>query len=332
VIDVPFRRGQPGHVTIGPVPECPHGSDRGSSLADQARAATLPLRPLTTGELLDAAVVLLRARPVRLVWLGIALAVAEQLVLFPLRRLSDQDLSLLPATGRLTQFGLLVMAGFATEAACIALLGGVAAREGPRALLGPAAPVRPPARLGAVAVVAILAAAVVSLGAWAFPVLLSPLQSAGIPLAVILTIVCWPIPYGLVGLAAPAVVLDQRGPVRALGRSIRLASRDALRAVWIRVLGYLGWVLIRYALVGATIALVELFFTSPSSTVDAILLAGAAILVNALAYPMLGCLDVALHLESRMRSEGLDIQLRGALRRGVSAQVALAAPGRRGAA
>jgi hypothetical protein len=133
-------------------------------------------------------------------------------------------------------------------------------------------------------------------------------------------------------LAAPAVVLDQRGPVRALGRSIRLASRDALRAVWIRVLGYLGWVLIRYALVGATIALVELFFTSPSSTVDAILLAGAAILVNALAYPMLGCLDVALHLESRMRSEGLDIQLRGALRRGVSAQVALAAPGRRGAA
>jgi hypothetical protein len=64
--------------------------------------------------------------------------------------------------------------------------------------------------------------------------------------------------------------------------------------------------------------------------VDALLLAGAAILVNGLAYPMLGCLDVALHLEARMRCEGLDIQLRGALRRGVSAHTALAAPGTRG--
>jgi hypothetical protein len=295
-----------------------------------ASPGALPLRPLTTGELLDAAVVVLRTRPAKLIWLGIALAVAEQAVLFPLRRLSDQDISLLPGNGRLLEFGILVLVGFGTEAFCIALLGGMAATEGPRALLGRAAPPRPPARLVAITVVAVLAGVIAGAAAWPFPTVLAPLRGLGISAAIVFTAVMWPLPYGLIGLAAPAVVLDQRGPLRALGRSIGLASRDGLRAVWIRVLGYLGWALIRYALIGATIAVANVAFTSPSTTVDALLLAGAAILVNGLAYPMLGCLDVALHLEARMRCEGLDIQLRGALRRGVSAETALAAPGRRG--
>ena len=54
---------------------------------------------------------------------------------------------------------------------------------------------------------------------------------------------------------------------------------------------------------------------------------GAAWLaVNALAYPMLGCLDAALHLEARMRTEGLDIALARSLRRGVATETALAVP------
>jgi hypothetical protein len=298
-------------------------------LIDHAQPGPLPLRPLTTGELLDAAVVLLRTRPVKLVWLGIAFAVVEQAVLFPLRRLADQDISMRPGTNLLVQFSILVVVGFATESFCVGLLGGIAAVQGPRARLGRAAPTRPAARLGPVIVVAGLAGVIAGLAAWPFPLVLAPLRGVGLLTAVLLTVVVWPIPYGLIGLAAPAVVLDQRGPVRALGRSLWLASRDGLRAVWIRVLGYLGWTLIRYALIGATVALVNIAFTSPSTTVDALLLGGAAILVNGLAYPMLGCLDVALHLEARMRCEGLDIQLRGALRRGVSAQTALAAPGAR---
>jgi len=295
-------------------------------LSDLARPGALPLRPLTTGEVLDAAVVLLRTRAARLIWLGVVLAVLEQAALFPLRRLADQDITTLPGSGKLLEFGVLVVVGFATEAFCIAVLGGVAATYAPRALLGPAAPQRPPLRLPAVLVVATVAGVVAAIGATPFLVLLPPLQSLGIATAVFLTALLWPIPYGLVGLAAPVVVIDRYGPGRALLRSVRLASRDGLRVVWIRVLGYTAWLFVRYGLTAATLAIIGFGFTSPSSTVDNLMMGAVAVVVNALAYPVLGCLDVVLHLETRMRTEGLDIMLRGALRRGVTAEAALAVP------
>jgi hypothetical protein len=107
-------------------------------------------------------------------------------------------------------------------------------------------------------------------------------------------------------------------------RSLRLASRDALRATWIRVLGYAAWLIVRLGLITATITLVELFGSFPTETVDRLVLAGTAVLANALAYPMLGCLDVMLLLETRMRTEGLDIALRRALTRGVATDSSLA--------
>jgi len=294
-------------------------------LRDHSQPGALPLRPLTTGELLDAAVVVLRTRTGRLIGLGVALAVLEQAVLFPLRRIADVDSSFLPADEKLAQFGVLVVLGFATEAFGIAILGGVAAREAPRVLLGASAPARPP-RLGPLVVVALFAAAVCAASAWAFLVVLVPWQVAGILLAVVTTYAIWPFAYGLVGLAGPTVVVDGRGPFRALGRSIRLAARNGMRALWIRVLGYLVWLLIRLGLGLATMAAVSLFYSSPSATVDNLIMGAAWLLVNALAYPVLGCLDVALHLEARMRTEGLDIALRRSVRRGVDPATALAVP------
>jgi hypothetical protein len=295
-------------------------------VSDPARTGVLPLRPLTTGELLDAAVVLLRTRTARLLWLGVALAVVEQAILFPLRRLADQDISLLPARGHLTEFGVLIVVGFATEAMIIALIGGVAATEAPRALLGPSAPRRPRLPLGRLLVVGLIAGAVSACGAWAYLVVLTPLQSLGIVAAVFITAIVWPIPYGLIGLTAPAAVIDDRGPGGAVLRSVRLASRNGMRVVWIRILGYVAWLVIRYGLSAATLAIASIALTSPNATVDNLLVAGTAIVVNVLAYPMLGCLDVVLHLEARMRTEGLDILLRGALRRGVAADNALTVP------
>jgi hypothetical protein len=52
----------------------------------------------------------------------------------------------------------------------------------------------------------------------------------------------------------------------------------------------------------------------------------AWLMVNSVAYPVLACLDTVLHVETRMRSEGLDIALQRAVRRGVSADAALAVP------
>jgi hypothetical protein len=295
-------------------------------LRDQTEPGALPLRPLTTGEVLDAAVVLLRTRAGKLLGLGFLFALCEQLILFPLRRLADLDDRFLPATGALGIFGVLIVVGFGTEALCVSLLGGIAATDAPRALLGPRAPTGRTARMGSVLVVSLVGAVVCAASAWGFLVFPVPLQILGLVLAVLVTPVFWPFAYGLLGLSAPAVVIDQVGPLRALGRSLRLTTRTMLRGMWIRVVGYLAWLLIRLGLSLATVAIITLVYSSPSNTVDNLLLGAAWLVVNGLAYPMLGCLDVTLHLEIRMRTEGLDIALRRTLSRGVAADIPLAVP------
>ncbi len=295
-------------------------------LRDHTQPGDLPLRPLTTGELLDAAVVLLRTRGRWMITLGAVLAGAEQAVLFPLRRAADIDSSFLPGDTQLYQYGILVIVGLFTETFCIGWLGGAAASLAPRALLGSSAPGPARWRGGAVLVVVLLAGMLVAATGWSFLVLPVPLQVFGLLLAYLFTALAWPFGYGLVGLAAPAAVIDERGPARALLRSIRLASRNGMRASWIRVLGYTAWLFIRIGLGLGTIALVAIVFDSPSNLVDEVIVGVAWFFVNALAYPMLGCLDVALHLDTRMRTEGLDIALSRTVRRGVLADRALAVP------
>ena len=285
----------------------------------------VPLRPLTVGELLDAAIALLRARPARLVGIGALLAIIEQVLLYPLRSLADQDATLLPGTGRLGEFGWLIVAGFATEAMAIAVLGAIAATGSGPALLGRAAPPRPRTRPVAVAFAVLAVGLVVALAASPYVLVLESLQALGIVVAFMLVALTWPLPYGLVGLAPAVAVVEQRGPGAALVRSVRLAGRDLARAAWVRVLGYASWLVLRFAVVLGTFALVSLVYGNlPSSTVDRIVLAAAAAVLNTIAYSVLACLDVVLLLEGRMRTEGLDIALRWALRRGVA--VSLAAP------
>jgi hypothetical protein len=101
---------------------------------------------------------------------------------------------------------------------------------------------------------------------------------------------------------------------------MRLAARDGMRLVWIRVLAWASWALVRNGLVVAVVTLLAVIWggSLPSSTWDRIAISAAAVVVNAVAYPVLGCLDTMLLLEGRMRTEGLDISLRWALRRGVA--------------
>lgn len=281
----------------------------------------LPLRPFTAGELLDSAVALLRTRLGLLIALGIGLAAAEQALLFPLRRLADLDLRYLPADDRWPVWTLLVVVGFASEAFIIAVLGGVSAAAAPRALLGRAAPRpersgRPVAAVAVVAVVVAGLAGAVVATMYAWPVTFF--------LLALLTIPLWVWLYGVVGHSAPAAVIDRHHPVAALERSFALAHRGFLRTARIRVVAYLGWWLIRVAWGLGVLALIALFYTSPDTTMDNVLMAAVFLVVNALAYPMLGCLDAVLHLEARMRTEGLDIALRRCLHRGVDATPALA--------
>ncbi|MEV4758451.1 hypothetical protein AB0J86_25565 [Micromonospora sp. NPDC049559] len=260
---------------------------------------------MTVGELLDAAMALLRTRAAPLLGWGFLVALLEQVVLFPLRQLADVVNVVFPAEDRWGWFWLLLVTGFATEAACIALLGGLSSAAAPRALLGPAAPLRP-ARPLATGVVAVVAALVCGLAA--------------------VSVVAWPIAYALLGLAVPAVVLDRLDPGRALLRSIGLVVRSGLRAGGIRLLGYTSWLLIRLATGIGSYAALGLFVDTGVAWRDHLVLGLAWLAVNAVAYPVLACLDTVLHLETRMRNEGLDIALRRATSRGVSAEGALAVP------
>jgi hypothetical protein len=296
-------------------------------VSQSSQPGVLPLRPQSAGELLDAGVALLRTRWRLLLGLGLLLATAEQVLLFPLRRLADLDLRYWPADDRWRQWALLVIVGFAAEAFLVALLGGVAARGTPRALLGAGAPAaESPARPALGVLVAAVAVAVTTglalLSMYAWPVTFF--------LLVPVTLLLWVWAYGAFGFAAVTVVLERRGPAAALARSVVLAHRGFLRALRIRVVAYLGWWLIRLAWGLGVLSLLGLFYTPPDTTMDNVVMAGVFLMVNALAYPMLGCLDAVLHTESRMRTEGLDIALRRSLARRVDPGAVLApvGPGR----
>ncbi|WBB83804.1 hypothetical protein O7542_20925 [Micromonospora sp. WMMC264] len=264
-------------------------------MPDAGPTAVLPRRPLTVGELLDAAVLLLRDHARVLVPLALVLALAEQAVLHPLRLLVEADPpQWWPADlgDALPWYWLLLATGAGTEAAIIALLGGPAARGAGAALLGrrpgPAELLRG-SRPGAALLAAVAIGPVVALAALTGP--------------------GWFLAYGLLGLVVPVLVLDGVPGHRAPWRAIRLAGRVSARAAAVRLLGYLGWWLIRLGIgLGVYHGLGMLGLFDVSAWALPVTVAAFAA-VNALAYPALACLDAVLHLETRIRTEGLDIRL-----------------------
>ncbi|PWU58869.1 hypothetical protein DLE60_19460, partial [Micromonospora globispora] len=266
-------------------------------MPDVGPTAVLPRRPLTVGELLDSAVLLLRGQARLLIPLAIPFALGEQLLLQPLRVMADaRPPEYWLDAGRLGSYWLLLAVGAGTEAAIIALLGNPAARAAGAALLGHRAGVRELLRPAG--------------ARWLATLLLAPL----VGLAVEIAALCgpaWFVAYGLLGAVIPALVVDRlpahRAPLRALG----LAVRSGARAAGIRLLGYVGWWLVRLAVgLGVFYGLTRLGLVDLTDPAWAVAVATAAWAgVNAVAYPALACLDAVLHLETRMRTEGLDIRL-----------------------
>ncbi|MEU8070566.1 hypothetical protein AB0B20_12480 [Micromonospora sp. NPDC049151] len=189
-------------------------------------------------------------------------------------------------------YWLLLAAGAGTEAAIIALLGAPAARGAGAALLGrrsaPSELLRG-ARPGATLPAAVLVGLTVTAAALTGP--------------------GWFLAYALLGLVVPVLVLDGVPAHRAPWRAVRLAGRVGARAAAIRLLGYLGWWLIRLGIgLGVYYGLGMLGLFDVSAWALPVTIA-AFTAVNALAYSALACLDAVLHLETRIRTEGLDIRL-----------------------
>ncbi|MFY1626805.1 hypothetical protein ACN268_26945 [Micromonospora sp. WMMD735] len=264
-------------------------------MPDVGPTAVLPRRPLTVGELLDSAVLLLRDQGRVLVPLGVLLAAGEQLLLYPLRRLAD---ALPPVwwsdSGVFPLWWQLLAVGAAAEAVIILLLGNPAARAAGTALLGRRATVTELLRPAG--------------ARWGVTLLLAPAVGLLMLIAALLG-PAWLVGYGLLGSVAAAVVLDRVPGVAAVPRAARVAARG--RAAAVRLLGYLGWWVLRVGLALGlffgveSLHLVDL--ADPGVRAAAAMLAWGA--VNSVAYPALACLDAVIHLDGRMRTEGLDIQL-----------------------
>jgi len=260
----------------------------------------LPLRPMTLGELLDAAMTLLRRRALPLLAAAAVLAGAEQVVLAPLRRAAGLEPPYFWLGDGFGTWWTLVALGFALEAGIITLLAALAAGGVGPALLGRPAGDRElwrTSRPVATTVTAIIAAGAGGVGA-------------------IAGLLPWFIAYGLFGLAAPALVIERKAhPLAALGRSARLAARLGLRGFRIQAVAYLTWFAIRLAFGTGWIALLGMFTgTTLESVYWAVPIAWA--LANTVAYPALACMSAVLLVETRIRTEGLDIAINRARSRG----------------
>jgi hypothetical protein len=256
----------------------------------------LPLRAMTAGEVLDAAASLLRERAVPLLSVAAVLAAVEQVVLAVMREQAGlRAPTYLPSwDDDIGPWWVIVATGVTFETVVIALLGAYAGAAVGPALLGrrlPHAALWPRVRPGAVLVVAVVLAVL----SWP---------------AALFGFAPWLFLYGLWGLAVPVLTLDRvRGPFRALARSATLAARDGGRAFWLRMLGYLVWFAIRFALGVGWIAVATTFTSAVSGDWVAWAVPVAWGLANTVAYAALACLDAVLLVETRIRTEGLDIAM-----------------------
>ncbi|MFC7534080.1 hypothetical protein [Actinoplanes sp. GCM10030250] len=273
----------------------------------------LPLRAMTAGEVLDAAASLLRERALPLLGFAAILAAGEQALLAVLRERAGLSApAYLPSwDDNIGPWWLIVATGVTAETVIIALLGAYAGAAVGPALLGRQVPsgvlwrrTRP---------VPVLVVAVI-LGLLAWP-------------AALFGFAPWLVLYGLWGLATPLLTLDRIGnPFRALARSAALSSRDGGRGFWIRLLGYLVWFAIRFALGAGWIAVATTFTSVVSGGWVAWAVPVAWGLANTVAYTALACLDAVLLVETRIRTEGLDIAINRSRSRGEDDAAVLVAP------
>ncbi|MEV6690256.1 hypothetical protein AB0M35_02085 [Micromonospora sp. NPDC051196] len=257
--------------------------------------AVLPSRPLTVGELLDSAVLLLRGHAAALLPLAGVFALVEQVLLLPLRTAVGVNPPLwwAPSLGSLAPFLLLLAIGAAIEAMIIMLLGNPAARAAGSALVGRPISSQELLRPGG--------------ARWGATLLLCPVVGVTMLLASLLG-PTWFVGFALLGAMAPALALDRVRPLRAPARSVTLALRVDGRAAGLRLLGYLVWWILRVGLAwGLFTGLSALDLISAGWAVAVAMLVWAA--VNTVGYAALACLDAILHLETRIRTEGLDIHL-----------------------
>jgi hypothetical protein len=269
----------------------------------------LPLRPMTLGELLDAATALLRRRALPLFAAAGTLAAGEQLALAPLRAaayLSPPYYG--PAEQHVGAWWAVTAFGFGTETAVLTLLSALAAAAAGPALLGLAVRDRElwrRARPLATGLAAALLGVAAAVGAF-------------------LGLLPWLLVFGFCAMTAPALVIDRAR--NAVGRSTVLAARSGLRGFWILLVAYATWFAVRFAL-GAGWSAVTGMVAGSAPAYQSWLAPVSWGLANTVAYAALACVTAVLLLDVRVRTEGLDILINRTRSRGADvAQTLVHAP------
>jgi len=258
----------------------------------------LPLRPMTLGELLDAAMALLRRRALPLFCASAVLAFAEQVVLAPLRTAAHLSPPYYgPAEDHFLAWWAVTSLGFGTEIFIITLLGALTAAAAAPSLLGRSVRDRDLWRRTRPLATVATAITLGALGA----------------LGALLGLVPWLFVLGLFGLSAPALVIDRTG--NALGRSAGLSVRSGMRGFWILIVAYLTWFAIRFALGAGWTELASLV-TGADPEFAWWLAPISWALANTVAYAALACVSSVLLLDVRVRTEGLDIAINRTRSRG----------------
>lgn len=276
----------------------------------------LPLRPLTTGELLDTAAAVLRSRWRVLLGMSFVVALVEQIGMTTLRLLTVDQVK--PKyIGHFVDDEFLAMLwivlGLTTELICISLLSGPATRVAVAAVRGEDPNRLPPTLLTA--------------QQWGPVLLFSAILGVVGLVAAALCVLPWFVVFALFGLSIPALVADGLPPDKALWRSPRLFARSGGRTAGIRLLAYFSWLLIRLVITCGAYALMEsqlLDFTTVLFDYFLVFLGLCYLAVNTAGYAMMACVDATLHIETRVRTEGLDVVV--SRRRAKGAPVDLTAP------
>ncbi|MBF8189344.1 glycerophosphoryl diester phosphodiesterase membrane domain-containing protein [Nonomuraea sp. K274] len=308
------------------------------------RPGIIPLRPLGLGDLLDGTIKLIRSNPkavlglsaVAALLVAVPLAIGQVLLLNSMGSvLSDPDST--PADlagfyGFLTEYGGTLLS-YAVQFVVVTLLTGVLTRILGRAVFGGAITAgeawqlvkgRIPALFGVVGLMAVIMIVPMIL----FVVLLVALAAntgqdgLGLLALLVIAFVILYIAYYLFfrtrfAFAAPAVVLEGRGPIDAMRRSWNLVTGSFWRVFGILLLTSVmvalvaGVLSVPFTLAGTLFGVLGVGSVA-TSVVSAVLIAAGTTLGSMFTYPFEAGVAGLLYADRRMRAEAFDLVLQTA--------------------
>lgn len=275
------------------------------------------LRPLSFGDILDGAFSLYRRH-------FLVLFVSALIPLIPISFLSWtlEQSALAPdpeASGAETMFAVLLLVPLAAVA--VPLLWAALTRQFAQAMRGGEVSLPDGYRMGARSILPLLGAGVLVVVAVAVLMLVASMVAAaliataglaGAVVTFVLIMLIMLVAFATLFAVVPAVVLEGKGPVRALQRSWELA-----RGAWPRILGVMivSWLITMLPIIGVAMvagtgaAMFDPAQAAALSRGQVFVQQMAGLLSGALTFPFLvGCL-VLLYYDRRVRTEAYDLEL-----------------------